>query len=235
MATTTSSTSSTRRRRSLTQTASLAFYWLAILGAILACLWNLQPYLRLSQWGLLTVFGVDTTAIPEGPVDAVATTAIANLLRLAGWGMGFVLWALLQACETYPIILQHDRATLRQAVIEAESSPPMAIRDGDDPALIQVKRWYNGLPLKGVRVAMRAALIAYAVDGTICLVTYPPVDGGLDRLLFILITGQTGLINWPNVLLILCMMFGFQILFRGILWLGRQAYLHRRAYASTAK
>lgn len=214
------------QRRSLAQTTAQGFYWLAILGAIIACLWNLQPYLKVSQWGLITVFGVDV----QDP-DALGVAA-ANFLRLVGFFMGAVVWALLQMAESYPILLQHDRRTLRQAVLEAETSGSLPIRDGDDPALVQVKTWYNRLPLQGIRVALRAALVAYVIDGLICITQYPPIDGGFSRLMFALLTGQTNLINWANVGLIVSMMFGFQVLLKLILWLGRQAFLHYRAYSA---
>ncbi len=214
----------TTQRRSLAKTATTLFYWLCIGAAITLALWNLQPYLRLSQWALATVFGVEDTG-GWGLIQS-------RLIAMVGFLMGAILWAVLQMAESYPILLRHDRRVLRQAAMEADQADQLPIRKGDDPALVQIKIWYNSLPLSGIRMASRAALMAYGMDGVICVSQYPPVEGGIGRLFFVLITGQWGLINWANAGLIVALMFGFQAILKAVLWLGRQAYLHHRAYTN---
>lgn len=214
----TTATNTRHRQNSGAKTARELLYFLAIAVAIVISFWNLQPYIRVSQGALASVLGANGGVI-EG-----------RFLNLLGMGIGFVLWAFLQTCEAYPVLLRHDRRLLRILAQEADECDQLPVRDGDDPALRKIKGWYNNFPLLSIRSASRASLAAYGIDAVICLVTFPPVSGGMGRLLFVLITGQWSAINWANVALILCMMFVFEIMVRLILYLGLQAHYLRQAH-----
>lgn len=211
-------TANRRRKSSAAKTARDILYFLAIAVAVVISFWNLQPYIRVSQYTLTSVLAANGGVI-EG-----------RFFNLLGWGIGFVLWAFLQTCEAYPVVLRHDRRLMRILAQEAENCDQLPVREEDDPALAQLKGWYNNFPLLGIRGASRASLAAYGLDAVICLITFPPVSGGMGRLLFVLITGQWSAINWANVGLILCMMFVFEIMVRLVLYLGLQTQYFRQAH-----
>ena len=142
-----------------------------------------------------------------------------------------MLWGFIQTAETYPILLKHDRRLMRLIALEADESEQLEIGEYDDPALVRLKQWYNRFPLLSIRSANRVSLFAYAVDLAICLSIYPPVEGGFGQLVFVIFTGQWGLINWGSVALIITMLFCFEAMVRLILFLGMQAYYLQRAHS----
>lgn len=214
------SRSRSRGPRSGMMTARQLLYWLAVLVAIVVALWNMQPYIRASFFILTEVFSI------KGVAGFFANRALA-IISIA---VGFVLWAFIQTCETYPILMKHDRKLMRLIAAEADAADQMEIRDGDDPALVKLKEWYNRFPLLSVRAANRAALFAYVLDAAICVSIFPPVEGGIGRLVFVIFTAQWGLILWGNVALIVAMLFVFELMVRAVLHLGMQAYYLRRAH-----
>lgn len=187
--------------------------------AVIVCFWNMQPYIRASAFALDAVLNIS---------EWTGAWVIFSILT------GVVLWGLLQTAEVYPVVLRHDRQMLRLIAAEADQCDKMELREEDDPALTSLKLWYNSFPLLSVRSARRGALLAYAIDSMICIIVFPPVSGGLDRMLFVLITGQWGQINWANVALILVMLFVFEIMVRFILFLGLQTYYFKKAHSVRA-
>lgn len=209
--------------RSGVKTARQLLYWLAIAVAVVIAFWNMMPYTRASFYALVEVFGL----------TADASNIFANrALGMISLVMGAIIWALIQTAEVYPVLLRHDRKLMRLMALEAESAEQLEVRDTDDPALARLKDWYNQFPLLSLRSANRASLFAYLVDLAICLSVYPPVDGGFGKLLFILFTGQWGLISWANVALIIVMLFCFETMVRAVLFLGIQYYWIRRAHSN---
>lgn len=210
--------------RSGVRTARQLLYWLAIAVAVVIAFWNMMPYTRAAFYALIEVFGVQGA----DPLNMFANRAL-GMISLV---MGAIIWALIQTAEVYPVLLRHDRKLMRLMALEAESAEQLEVRDTDDPALARLKDWYNQFPLLSLRSANRASLFAYIVDLAICLSVYPPVDGGFGKLLFILFTGQWGLISWANVALIVVMLFCFETMVRAVLFLGMQYYWIRRAHSN---
>jgi hypothetical protein len=209
------------RAKSGVRSVRTILYWLAIGVAALVAGANTIPYIKAVDIALFNIFDLD------GWIGVFANPA----LSIAAIPMGILLWAFIQTAETYPILLKHDRKVMRLIALEAESSDYMDISDDDDPALASLKYWYNRFPTLGIRTANRAALVAYLVDTAICVSIFPPVDGGIDRLIFVIFTGQWGLVNWGSVALILTMLFCFEFMVRLVLFLGMQYHVLKRAHS----
>lgn len=203
------------------KTVRQLMYWLAIAVAAVVAGANTIPYIRATTMALITIFDL------QGMAGFFGNRALA----LVAIPVGIVLWAFIQTAEVYPILLKHDRKLMRLIALEADAAPQLEIRDQDDPALVKLKQWYNQFPMLSIRSANRAALCSYVVDTTICLMVFPPVDGGFGQLLFVLFTGQWGLINWGAVGLIVTMLFCFEFMVRFILFLGMQYWYLKRAHS----
>lgn len=210
-----------RSPRSGAKTARQFLYWLAIGVAVIVAVANMTPYIKAANFVLLEVFAL------QGLWAFFGNKALGFISLI----VGAVLWGFIQTAETYPILLKHDRKLMRLIALEADESEQLPIRDNDDPALVRLKQWYNRFPLLSIRSANRLSLFAYGVDLGICLSIFPPVDGGIGQLVFVIFTGQWGLINWGSVALIITMLFCFEAMIRLILFLGMQAYWLRKAHS----
>ena len=212
-----------RRRgpRSWVKTARQLLYWLAVAVAVVIAFWNMMPYIKASNVVLTQVFGL------TGVWGFIGNRA----LGIVAIAVGAILWAFIQTAETYPLLLKHDRKLMRIIALEAEQADQLEVREDDDPALVKLKEWYNRFPLITVRSASRIALATYAIDAAICIAMFPPVEGSFGQLMFVLVTGQWGLISWGNVALILVMLFVFERMVALVLFLGMQAYYLRAAHS----
>lgn len=195
-------------------------YWLAFGVALLVAIANMVPYIKASEFVLVQLLG-----------GGIWGFVVDRFLGFASLFVGAILWAFIQTAEAYPILLKHDRRLMRLIAMEADNADRLQIRDEDDPALARLKSWYNKFPLLSIRSANRVSLWAYCIDAAICISVFPPVDGNLGQLFFILVTGQWGQINWVSVALIVLMLFCFEAMVRLVLFLGMQAYYLRRAYS----
>ncbi|MBD2111730.1 MULTISPECIES: hypothetical protein [Cyanophyceae] len=211
---------STRSQNSGAKTARSLLYWLAICVAVVVAAANMLPYCRAVSLALINIFDL------QGLVGFFGNRALA----LISIPVGIVLWAFIQTAETYPILLKHDRKLMRLIALEADSADQLQVNEDDDPALVRLKEWYNHFPMLSIRTANRASLSAYIVDTFICLAVFPPVDGGFGKLVFVVFTGQWGLINWGSVGLIVTMLFCFELMVRFILFLGLQWHYLKRAH-----
>ena len=212
----------TYRRNSTAKTGRELLFYLAIAVGIIGCVWNMMPYIRVATATLTTVFGVDPGLL--GVIQG-------RFFGMLGIGVGFFLWAFLQILETYPVFLRHDAKVLRLLAETSDNAPKLEEKESDDRTLRKIKHWYNTLPLVGFRTASRGALVAYGIDAVICITQHPPVEGGFGNLLFVLVTGQWGLISWSNVALIVVMMFLCETILRLVLYLGIQAEILKAAHA----
>jgi hypothetical protein len=212
---------SSRRQNSGAKTARQLLYWLAICVAVVVAAANMLPYCKAASLALINIFDL------QGLVGFFGNRALA----LISIPVGVVLWAFIQTAETYPILLKHDRKLMRLIALEADAAEQLQVHEDDDPALARLKDWYNRFPMLSIRTANRASLAAYIVDTLICLTVFPPVDGGFAQLVFVIFTGQWGLINWGSVGLIVTMLFCFEIMVRFILFLGLQWHYMNRAHS----
>lgn len=209
-----------RSPRSGAKTGRQLLYWLAVCVAIIVAIANMIPYIKAANYVLLNVF--------EFPF--LIRFFANNAMKLVAIPVGILVWGFIQTAETYPILLRHDRRVMRLIATEAESSDRLSIRGDEDRALLRLKQWYNNFPLLAMRSANRTMLFAYVVDTAICISVFPPVEGGFERLVFVIFTGQWGLIDWGAVALIIVMLFCFEAMVRLVLFLGLQAFYFTRAH-----
>ena len=212
---------STRAQNSGAKTARQLLYWLAIGVAAVVAAANTMPYCKAVSLALIALFDL------QGAVGFFGNRALA----LVSIPVGVVLWAFIQTAETYPILLKHDRKLMRLIALEADAADQLQVHEDDDPALARLKDWYNRFPMLSIRTANRASLAAYIVDTLLCLTVFPPVAGGFGALVFVIFTGQWGLISWGSVGLIVTMLFCFELMVRFILFLGIQWHYMKRAHS----
>lgn len=137
---------------------------------------------------------------------------VSGALNLLSWLAGAVLWFVLQTLELLPVLLFNNRRALKGVIKQSTGDDTFKISPNDDPALANLKRVYNRLPYRIVRQFRQFALFAYVVDLCICLTVYPPVDGGISKMMLIITTGAFQLINWGNVLMLLVTLFAVEVL-----------------------
>ena len=99
---------------------------------------------------------------------------VAILASSVSWIIGFLFWALLQSVELFPIILQRDKSFMRTLIHASEGHQTFEIKDGEDPALSMLKRWYNLFPSVTIVRARNAALFCYVIDFLVVSAVYPP-------------------------------------------------------------
>ncbi|AHJ28575.1 hypothetical protein NSP_22430 [Nodularia spumigena CCY9414] len=206
-------------------------YWFAVAVGLWFAFLNIQPYAEVVK--IATEIGI---VKDNALLQLVNTIPIINgLARTIGlafhWFVGLIVWVTIQTIEVFPVILKRDRVFMKTIIKELQSSEKFAERDGDDPTLIALKRWYNNFPTLTITKARTLSLFVYAVDFLICTVVYPPVNGGFGRLMFILVSGQWNQIIWANVFLLLATLFGVELIIRFLFWLGEIAYYMKAAHS----
>lgn len=205
------------------ETVTTFLYWLAIFVLIIFAYGNIKPYVLAVGW----LFGNQdflVNALGAIPFVGWIFKAVAGLF---GGLVGVALWALLQTFQLYPIFLRRDRRFMSSIIDKAESFQKYSIKSSDDPVMQTLKRWYNMMPTRTVSQAKFYALAAYAIDFCVCLLVYPPVAGGFNKLMFVLMTGQFSQIDWRNVWLLMLTIYSVEALFLFILWLRDVLYYVR--------
>ncbi|MBD2054796.1 hypothetical protein H6F88_01945 [Oculatella sp. FACHB-28] len=194
-------------------------YWLAASVGVVFAAFNVLPYERAVRY----LFG--TAIADSGILEVVSRLPVLNAIAgmsliTAFWIIGIVFWGLLQMMELFEKFLKRNRAFVGATIDDAETHSKYAIRETDDPLLAGLKRLYNRLPLRTLRDARRAKLVAYSVDLLICIWVYPPTDGGFGRLMIVLLTGQWSLIDWGNVIALLATLFIVEIVVDILFWIS---------------
>jgi len=213
-----------------TNTVIKWLYWLSIAAGIWFAYLNIAPYAEIVKRIMLA--GTDTTLIRLIASIPLINGIVASVGTAAHWIIGLMLWAIIQTIEVFPLVLQRDRAFMRTLIQHSESHQKFQIKDNDDPALASLKRWYNLFPSLTIRRARNAALFVYTIDFLICITLYPPCEGGFSNFTFILSTGQYGLLDYENIILLLTTLFIVELLIRFIFWLGQIAYFMREAHST---
>lgn len=206
-------------------------YWFAVAMGLWFAFLNIQPYAEVVK--IATEVGIvrDNTLI-----NLINNIPIINgINRTIGlafhWFVGLIIWVTIQTIEVFPVILKRDRAFIRTVINDLQSANRIPEREGDDPTLKALKRWYNNFPTLTITRARTLSIFVYAVDFLICTVVYPPVNGGFGRLMFVLISGQWNQIVWPNVFLLLATLFAVEAIIRFLFWLGQIAYYMKAAHS----
>ena len=197
-------------------------YWLLIMAIMFFAYLNIAPYKVAVE---LVLGGIDNTGFMELilklPVLGAIATAIAASVY---WILGAILWAGIQILEVSPMLLERDDQYMGNLITEVEQHENFDISDNDDPLLGQMKRAFNALPVKHYKDFKQLAFFAYTVDFLICFSVYPPVEGGLSKLFFVLMSGQFGLIDWKNVMLAVVTLFAIEATLKIIFMVGSVAY-----------
>ena len=197
-----------------------ALYWLTVLILLIFMGINVMPYYRAAFFIFQNVFGESGVLLPIGSVFSGV--------------FGLLLWGILQTYEIYPIFLNHSRKMLQVVLRAADDAPKFQVKNTDDPTAVALKRWYNALPLVGIKSARTNRWRAYFIDLIICLAVYPPIDGGnflqrIIRLIVAVLTFRWGAINWGSVAMIFATLFIVEGLLKLVLQLGNQAYYWKEA------
>lgn len=175
----------------------------------LACLWNMQPYIRLVRMGQAYALNMGM-AVPQGARFALVS--------------GILLWSLLQLGEVYYVILMHDRQAIRGLLAGLKNSDSLGIDPNDDAESIKLKEAYNRVSAASIRTARRWMWVAYGLDAMMCVTVYPPA-GSFREFFFLILTGRWGQLNWANIAMIFAMMFIFEAMVRICLYLNKHQVL----------
>ncbi|BBD59475.1 hypothetical protein NIES2109_22620 [Nostoc sp. HK-01] len=197
-------------------------YVLAIAAAGYFAFLNISPYVKAVHYlgGSLPDISIISwlTALP------LIGWIFAIFGRLFPWIVGVVLWGVLQILQVAPILIKHDKEFMRAVLREYSLHGRYAPSQDDDRTQRAIKRALNAIPGASFKNIVYGCLFSYVVDTLICYASYPPVDGGIGKLLYVLITGQWQLINWGNVFLLSVTVFVVEVCVRGLLMLNQIRY-----------
>ncbi len=202
-------------------------YWLLIVAIVFFAYLNINPYKVAVE---MVLGGIDNSGflnlILKLPILGAIVTAIAASVY---WILGTLLWGAIQILEVAPMLLERDEKYMGHLIAEVEDHDRFDILDQDDPLLAQMKRGFNALPVRHYKDFKQLAFFAYTVDFLICFAVYPPVQGGLSKLFFVLMSGQFGLIDWKNVALAVVTLFAIEVTLQIIFMVGSVAYRKNKA------
>ncbi|MHC0068796.1 hypothetical protein ACWATR_39050 [Nostoc sp. UIC 10890] len=223
-------TTQTKKNNSLSASTLVnALYWIVICLVLFFMYLNIQPYAIGVK--LITSNGVSLSPIINLFLDIPIIGAILGLFIYGfNWIVGFLLWAAIQTIQLFPIVMRRDPRFMQSIIKANESHGKYQVKESDDPALAGLKRWYNAFPSLTISRARNAALFAYVVDFSICLLVYPPVKGGFSNLMFVLMTGQISRIDWGNVVLLLLTIFIVEMCVKFLFWLAQIKYYFKVAH-----
>ncbi|PHJ60242.1 hypothetical protein VF14_11605 [Nostoc linckia z18] len=205
---------------------ALKIAWWGVIGlGLWICYLNIGPYAYVVK--ILSSKVIDTTLIQGFYAIPLLGKFLQAIGLISHWGIGLLIWAVIQVCQILPILLKHNRKYIKNILDEVISDEVYQVRETDDPLVAQLKRLHNLLPLQSIRKARTYAKVAYGVDAVFCTIAYPPIPGGdIGQLLFVLVTGQLHLIDWGAVALMVITMFCVEILLNiGLWWAETTRYL----------
>ncbi|MCC5636281.1 hypothetical protein LC593_10515 [Nostoc sp. CHAB 5844] len=202
-------------------------FWAAVCVGIGFAYFNILPYTQAVRLLNKTVDNGFIQLISVLPVvNGIAATIGAGI----HWILGFLVWALIQSIELFPIVLKHDPKFLEKVIQDAEGANRFDIKEDDPPSLQALKRWYNQFPYLTFGRAITYAIFAYTIDFCIAFFTYPPVKGDLFDFGFILMSGQFDQLDWRNLTSLLVTLFVIEVIFLFLLWLDKITYYMKTAH-----
>ena len=212
-----------------TRTIVRILYWLCVAAALWFAYLNIAPYAAAVQFVLAGTF--DQTLLQWlGSIPVLGN--FINFFSLGiHWIIGLILWAAIQTVEIFPIVLKHDRSFMRTVISEQDNSQRFALKDDDDPAVRLLKQWYNRFPMLTVTKARNFSLFVYAIDFCICLLVYPPADGGFSNFFFLIMTGQFMMLNWTNIVLLVVTLYAIEAIVHLLFFLGQITWYYRMSRA----
>lgn len=204
-------------------------YWLCVAAALWFAYLNISPYAAAVKFAM-------SNTMDNATVQAwLNLLAIGNLISFVSlvipWIVGVILWSAIQTIEVFPIVLKHDRSFMRTVISDQETSQKFALNEDDDPAVTLLKQWYNRFPMLTVTKARNFSLFVYAIDFMICLLVYPPADGGFSNFFFLLMTGQFMALNWVNIALLVVTLYAIEAIVHLLFFLGQITWYYRASRA----
>jgi hypothetical protein len=211
-----------------TKTLLRIFYWLCVAATAWFAYMNIAPYAAVVKIGIMKTISKEVLQkigmIPV--INSIAAIVGASIHFI----IGTILWAIIQTMEVLPLVLKRDPAFIREVVSHSDGHSKYQEKDGDDPVLANLKRYYNAFPTLAIKQAKNLMLFAYTVDLLICLTIYPPCKGGLSTLMFILTTGQWQLLNYTNLIFLVVTLFIIEFMLKLLFFIGQITYYMKRAH-----
>ena len=202
-------------------------YWIVVL-VMLACAYaNIRPYeIAVRHFFGYQVSGSFIKLVSRIPiVNGLAAIFGASMF----WIVGALFWALLQSVEIFPVVLQRDQAFIRTLIYASEQHQKFEVKEGEDPTLSALKRWYNLFPSVTIARARNAALFCYVIDFLVVSVVYPPAKN-FGQAVFYIMSGQWSRLSWINIFYLLLTLFAVDLLTRFLFWLGEIIYFMKSAH-----
>ncbi|MDJ0674017.1 MAG: hypothetical protein QNJ36_01225 [Calothrix sp. MO_167.B42] len=121
------------------------------------------------------------------------------LLGLANFTLGTLFWAFVQMLELLPLVLFGHGNFLDNNIARSGGKHYQA--NSKDPWEVKVaKHIGNSLSTEVLRFLILLGISVYVADFFLCLIVFPPVQGGNTAdLLMVLQTGQYNKIDWSNI------------------------------------
>jgi hypothetical protein len=213
-----------------TRTYIKVLYWAAVICGIWFAYLNIGPYAQAVKL-MIANSGADNGLLKFIYAMPLIGGIAATIGTALHWLVGTIIWVVVQTIEVFPIILKRDRAFMRTLINQAQAADKFQIRENDDPALAALKRWYNNFPTLTITNARNLSLFVYAIDFLFCSLVYPPCDGGFGQLMFIIMSGQWGKLDWANIAMLITTLFAVEAIVRFIFWLGQIAYFMKAAHS----
>lgn len=204
-------------------------YILLAIAVFFVCLWNIGPY-EVAVRYVASKF--ETSALVSFllwmPVVGWILQGIGNFIF---WLVGALVWGCIQLIELMPLIMTNHPGYVRSVLVQQEAHTRVRVRH-DDPGIVRyLKKFYNHLPVRFLVLARRLRGWVYVLDMMIVMMVYPPVrEGGIARFFFLLMTGQWGQLDWPNIVLMFVTLLAVEAVVKILLIVN-----HFRLYLRTAK
>lgn len=203
-------------------------WFLILLSMVAIAVVNVKPYVDAAQQLGVTI--VDATFIKFISFIPIVNAIASSLGIGVVWVIGTALWGMFQLVEVMPVILYNHPNFLYEVIQEAEQSSKYAIKQDDDPTIVNLKKVYNKLPVAFLENLSKIRLAAYVVDFCICFWRYSPVASGkITDFFYYVFTGQFSKINTNNLMLALITLFGVEIGLNLLLWVGKLAWTYHKA------
>lgn len=203
-------------------------YILLAIAVFFVCLWNIGPY-EVAVRYVASKF--ETSSLVDFllwvPVIGWILQGLGNFIF---WLVGALVWGCIQLIELMPLIMTNHPGYVRSVLVQQEAHTRVRVRQ-DDPGIVRyLKKFYNHLPVRFLVLARRLRGWVYVLDMMIVMMVYPPVrEGGIARFFFLLMTGQWGQLDWPNIVLMFVTLLAVEAVVKILLIVN-----HFRLYLRTA-
>ncbi len=92
------------------------------------------------------------------------------LQRMVGWG----LWALIQACELIPLLIEYETAFMALIAVSAGAFPSVSI-GGNNPTVNKIQRRVNSFPKRWLFLAGMMGCVVFGLDLALVIGHFKPV------------------------------------------------------------